>query len=84
MPMKGVSGYRWQQIRKRILAQSRICGICGLDGADSVDHIVPRSQGGAIYDETNLRPAHFICNARRGAGRNLKPRPKAFPTSRRW
>lgn len=84
MPMKGVNGYRWAELRKRVLAQSRVCGICGLDGADSVDHIIPRSQGGAIYDEANLRPAHFICNARRGANRPLKRPIKPFPTSRRW
>lgn len=42
------------------------CRLCGLPGADSADHIVPRSKGGAVYDLTNLRPAHRRCNEARG------------------
>ena len=32
----------------------------------SIDHIVPRSRGGG-HELPNLRIAHFVCNARRGA-----------------
>lgn len=40
----------------------------------TVDHLIPRSQGGADVLE-NYRPAHHACNSRRGA-RDL-PRVKA-------
>jgi hypothetical protein len=53
------------------------CGICGepispaptdwtTKTRPSLDHIVPRSKGGADYP-TNIRVAHFTCNASRGA-----------------
>ena len=57
--------------------------------APSVDHIVPMSTIAGEdtltrrrmgSDPTNLRPAHFGCNSRRGDGRRT-PRRKA---SRRW
>lgn len=52
-----------------------ICGICNqpidlrIKYPDlmsySIDHIVPRSQGGS-HSFTNLQPAHLGCNAKRG------------------
>jgi len=33
-----------------------------------VDEIVPVSKGGDPLDFANTRPAHWICNARRGDG----------------
>ena len=33
-----------------------------------VDEIVPVSKGGSPFDMANTRPAHNICNARRGDG----------------
>lgn len=52
------------------------CWLCGeltdreadvnSDYAPSLDHVAPRSQGGSHASE-NLRCAHRICNARRGA-----------------
>ncbi|MDR1393450.1 MAG: HNH endonuclease [Bifidobacteriaceae bacterium] len=41
--------------------------------AKSVDHLIPRKYGGGNHI-SNLRPAHFGCNSRRGA-RIAKPRP---------
>lgn len=38
-----------------------------------VDEIVPVSKGGDPLDFANTRPAHWICNARRGAGDRSKP-----------
>lgn len=32
-----------------------------------VDHIVPRSRGGALYDIDNLQLSHMVCNRRKGA-----------------
>jgi len=54
-----------------------ICGICGLpvDLADvEPDHVVQRMVGGSD-DESNLRAAHRICNARRGKLDQLQLRP---------
>ena len=45
----------------------RICILCGLPGANSADHIIPRSEGGAVYDLANLGPAHRGCNYSRQA-----------------
>ena len=49
-----------------------------------VDEIVPVSRGGDPLDFANTRPAHWICNARRGDGTRRKastplplPRPLA-------
>lgn len=39
----------------------------------SIDHLTPRSRGGSNAVE-NLRPAHLVCNVRRGA-RELTPPP---------
>lgn len=38
-----------------------------------VDEIVPVSLGGDPLDFANTRPAHWICNARRGNGTRKKP-----------
>lgn len=32
-----------------------------------VDHIVPRSRGGALYELENLQLSHSVCNRRKGA-----------------
>jgi hypothetical protein len=55
-----------------------VCQICGvgcsrvfsLDDpwSPSLDHVVPRSEGGSD-DDDNLRLAHWFCNGLRGAGR---------------
>lgn len=38
-----------------------------------VDEVVPVKYGGDPLDFANTRPAHWICNARRGAGDRSKP-----------
>ena len=37
----------------------------------SVDHIVPVSQGGALFDHANTAPAHMKCNSGKREGRQL-------------
>ena len=45
-----------------------------------VDEIVPVSMGGSPYLLDNTRPAHWICNARRGNGaRRQAPTAQALP-----
>jgi len=41
------------------------CWLCGGAGADTVDHIIPRSRGGELWDLDNCRPAHRDCNLSR-------------------
>ena len=47
-----------------------------------VDEVVPVSKGGDPLDFENTRPAHWICNARRGDGTRSKalaaPLPQPF------
>lgn len=38
-----------------------------------VDEVVPVKYGGDPLDFENTRPAHWVCNARRGAGDRSKP-----------
>ena len=38
-----------------------------------VDEVIPVSKGGDPLDFENTRPAHWICNARRGDGTRKKP-----------
>lgn len=47
-----------------------------------VDEIVPVSKGGDPLDFSNTRPAHWICNARRGDGTKTKAR--ALPLPQPW
>jgi 5-methylcytosine-specific restriction endonuclease McrA len=48
--------------------------------APSVDHVVPLSRGGEPLDLDNARPAHYGCNASKGAN----PKITRMPTSQRW
>ncbi len=72
--------------RERLLAEADgapECWICKLripmDAANdtaecfSIDHVVPRAQGGTHLGYENLRPAHRLCNAVRDMGH---PSPK--------
>lgn len=75
-------GYRWQQLRLRVLAAEPLCRLCRAAGltvaATDVDHIVPQCQGGTD-DGSNLQPLCERCNGlksvrdksdRRAAGPN--------------
>lgn len=60
-------GWRWQQVRLVILQRDRRrCHWCG-GPANTVDHITPRSRGGARYNPANLVACCRSCNSRRGA-----------------
>ena len=47
-----------------------------------VDEIVPVCFGGSPYTMANTRPAHYICNARRGSG--AKQAHSAAPLPQPW
>lgn len=63
-----------------------ICWLCHLpiDDSDySIDHVVPRSKGGDVWDIDNMRPAHLKCNMRRG-NRDARTIVRVPKPSRRW
>lgn len=68
----------WRLARKRAIATlDPVCAIChkyiDLDApafsplAVEVDHIVPRSRGGSLYELDNLQLTHSKCNRKKGA-----------------
>ena len=62
----GLRDKRWVALRKEILARDlNTCYICGSPDAGSVDHIFPRSKGGALYDPENLAAICNRCNSRK-------------------
>ncbi len=75
---------------RNVLARdSYRCVYCRRARATTVDHVVPRSRGGAHKDWSNLRAACRSCNHRK-ADRLLAelgwpdPQPVPVPTSRAW
>jgi len=88
-----IRSYRWQQLAKRVLAEEKICWLCGLPidfdapprsrWSPSVDHVIPWTQGGSIYDRSNLRAAHFSHNASKGDG-TKRSTVGQRKNSRRW
>jgi len=78
---------RWPGVRRRVLA--RDMGVCQVRGprcrgtATHCDHIIPWSQGGAWFDEANLRAACVSCNC--GRWRAVEVDRDTIPTpSRVW
>lgn len=68
----------WALARKRAIAsKDPVCAIChthiDIEAppfsplAVEVDHIVPRSRGGAIYELDNLQLTHSRCNRQKGS-----------------
>lgn len=48
----------WESLKRFVIARDRgVCYICGEGGSDSVDHIVPKSEGGSDLTE-NLAAVH--------------------------
>lgn len=45
---------RWKELAARIIARDGVCSVCGTDQDLSVDHVIPISRNGAVWDEQNL------------------------------
>jgi 5-methylcytosine-specific restriction protein A len=59
----------WHARRARVLRDhGGICHLCGGPGATEVDHVT----AGDNHDETNLRPAHKACHARKSSAEGGK------------
>lgn len=71
------NGHKYRTSVARLRSEGRGCWICrvfgrpdGIDytlpphdpGAFEVDHLVPCSEGGSLYDPANLDATHRVCN----------------------
>lgn len=55
---KWVRPANWERLRTAILERDNYrCHVCGRDGSDTVDHLLPKSQGGTD-DPANLAAVH--------------------------
>ena len=76
---RGGRPYRRQASRMK--REGGVCHLCGLPidpdlesphpMSFSVDHVIPLALGGDRDDPSNLRPAHRMCNMKRGTGRGM-------------
>ena len=65
--MPGLRTAEWRKLRVEILRRDQnTCYICGTPNANEVDHIRPRSKGGAEYDPENLAAICRRCNLLKG------------------
>ncbi len=79
--MDPISTRRWRNLRAALLntwrAEGRTCAL-RLRGCtttvDTVDHVIPRSLGGAVFDRANLVPSCTYCNQAKGNGINRTAR----------
>lgn len=61
---------QWYKIRNHVIQSHPICKVCQVAIATHVDHIKPRSAGGADYDLANLQPICARCHAQKTAKEN--------------
>lgn len=81
----GLSGRPYRRLKEWVYANFDHCLRCGrwvdLDirfvdprhpMAPSLDHVVPRAQGGDLLSRENARLSHYGCNAAYRDGRNIR------------
>lgn len=62
-----ISSHQWEILKRQIRARDMVCVYCGdADGPFDVDHVFPRSRGGADHPE-NLVLSCMSCNRSKGA-----------------
>ena len=75
--MTKINTRRWKRVRQVVLSFEPLCRICMSHGrvtaASEVDHIVPRSEGGDLYDRSNLQPLCQPCHFDKTARENSTP-----------
>ena len=80
--MSGWGGRKIPRLRSLVIqTYGRTCHLCHqpILGQVSIDHVIPRSEGGTD-DIENLRPACLACNVKRGTKPTLIP----LATSTKW
>lgn len=66
MTNKALGSKKWKNLRLRVLARDgRCCYLCQGE-ADQVDHIVPRTKMGDMWDMDNLAAVCRRCNLLKG------------------
>jgi len=72
-------GRPYRRLAAKLRQEGAVCHLCGLPIdpelrsphplSFTLDHVRPVSMGGAVVDPHNVRPAHRLCNMKRGTGR---------------
>lgn len=62
---------RWRKLRKSYIQRNPVCAKC-TQPMKYLDHIIPISQGGDIWDEKNLQGLCPSCNGRKTNEQKLK------------
>lgn len=72
---QSINNSAWRKLRAQVLREEDVCYICGrpvdktLAGTapmgPQVDHVVARSEGGAVFERSNLHLVHSRCNQRK-------------------
>ena len=64
---RAIGTQEWKKLRLIVLARDGyVCYVCGSGDANQVDHIYPRSKGGAAFDPLNCAAICRPCNMRKG------------------
>ena len=72
---KSINNSSWRKLRAQVMREENVCYICGrpvdksLPGTapmgPQVDHVVARSEGGAVFERSNIHLVHSRCNQRK-------------------
>ncbi len=86
MTNKALGSKKWKDIRLRVLARDGyVCYICGGE-ATQVDHVIPRTKMGDMWDMDNLAAICRRCNLMKGDKQlgvflGVSSTPPVFPDS---
>lgn len=72
---RSINNSAWRKLRAQVIREESVCYVCGrpvdktLPGTapmgPQVDHIVARSEGGAVFERSNLHLIHSRCNQKK-------------------
>ena len=61
--MKPHNDRKWRKLRAAKLSIDPLCQYCGHEIADQVDHIIPVSKGGDMWEPSNLKSSCQSCHS---------------------